>query len=155
MTILLDQRAESLFHRIDRINSALQEPIHWELAVDPVLQNADSHLVTTAAIYLASELRGSSGKIVGAFRDNQEEHSVRKNKNERNPEQSVPAPRPANVARIPENDVANVSDAAQIKESQIRDLAFRLYEERGCRSGHDLEDWLEAESIISSQAKAA
>ena len=38
-----------------------------------------------------------------------------------------------------------------IQIEQIRELAFRLYEERGHRDGHDVEDWLEAEAIILGQ----
>jgi hypothetical protein len=34
------------------------------------------------------------------------------------------------------------------REEQIQRKAYELYEKRGCRSGHDLEDWLEAEKAI-------
>ena len=41
-------------------------------------------------------------------------------------------------------------------EEQIRNRAYQLYEERGPEDGHDLEDWLSAESEISRMvAKAA
>jgi hypothetical protein len=36
----------------------------------------------------------------------------------------------------------------------ISKRAFELYEKRGGRHGHDLEDWLEAERLILSQKKA-
>jgi acetyl-CoA synthetase len=33
----------------------------------------------------------------------------------------------------------------------IRAQAYRFYEERGCEHGHDLEDWLQAESEVTGQ----
>jgi len=30
-------------------------------------------------------------------------------------------------------------------QDQIRDRAYELYLQRGCRDGHDMEDWLDAE----------
>ncbi len=32
----------------------------------------------------------------------------------------------------------------------IRDVARRLYEQKGCRPGQDLENWLEAERLVKS-----
>ena len=43
----------------------------------------------------------------------------------------------------------------QDPEHEVRELAFRLYEERGRESGHDVEDWLKAEAIIRERGKAA
>jgi hypothetical protein len=43
-------------------------------------------------------------------------------------------------------------------EEQIRTRAFELYEERGREDGHEVEDWLRAETEItntSANAKAA
>jgi hypothetical protein len=40
-------------------------------------------------------------------------------------------------------------------QSRIRDLAYRLYLQRGCIDGHDLEDWLEAEAIVRHGGKLA
>jgi hypothetical protein len=43
-------------------------------------------------------------------------------------------------------------------QDQIRRRAFELYEERGRADGHDLADWLQAESKVTqrrSKAKAA
>ncbi len=34
------------------------------------------------------------------------------------------------------------------KEEQIRQKAYELYEKKGCQSGHDQEDWFEAEKEI-------
>jgi hypothetical protein len=39
---------------------------------------------------------------------------------------------------------------------QVRRRAFELYEQRGREEGHELDDWLQAESeIVKQQAKAA
>ena len=40
-------------------------------------------------------------------------------------------------------------------EQQIRERAYELYEERGREDGHDLEDWLRAESEISPRVTKA
>ncbi len=36
-------------------------------------------------------------------------------------------------------------------QEQIRRRAFEIYEQRGREDGHDLEDWLQAESEIVQQ----
>jgi DUF2934 family protein len=43
--------------------------------------------------------------------------------------------------------------AGEIQE-QIRHLAYELYEQRGREDGHDLDDWLQAESEVTGKAKA-
>lgn len=52
------------------------------------------------------------------------------------------------MARIPVEKVHG-SDASRTAEEtltdQIRQLAFHLFENRGCAGGHDLDDWLAAE----------
>ena len=41
-------------------------------------------------------------------------------------------------------------------QEQVRRRAYELYEQRGQEDGHDLEDWLQAESDVARQrAKAA
>ena len=47
------------------------------------------------------------------------------------------------------------SNARMAKDAEIRELAFRLYEDRGRVDGHELEDWLEAESLIRQRGKFA
>lgn len=37
------------------------------------------------------------------------------------------------------------SSSATVSCEEIAKLAYLLFTERGCRHGHDLEDWLEAE----------
>ena len=74
---------------------------------------------------------------------------------ERSQERSVPQSEPANVAAISTTGVAEISNETGSNEAKTREMAFWLYEERGYRDGHDVEDWLEAEAVIRSQAKHA
>jgi len=39
-----------------------------------------------------------------------------------------------------------------ILEENIRQLAYRLYEERGCEDGHPVDDWLRAEREVRAFA---
>ncbi|MGB8782057.1 MAG: DUF2934 domain-containing protein [Terriglobales bacterium] len=39
-------------------------------------------------------------------------------------------------------------------EEQIRERAYQLYEQRGREDGHDLDDWLRAESEVAGKTKA-
>ena len=38
---------------------------------------------------------------------------------------------------------------------RISQKAFELWQERGCRDGHDLEDWLDAEAIVMEEIHEA
>jgi Protein of unknown function (DUF2934) len=41
-------------------------------------------------------------------------------------------------------------------QQQVRRRAFELYEQRGREDGHDLEDWLQAESeLVQQRTKTA
>ena len=71
---------------------------------------------------------------------------------EHNREQSTAESQPTNLAPILRPKVPSTSDEPSPQEVQVRDLAFHLYEERGCRDGQALEDWLEAETIIRKVA---
>jgi hypothetical protein len=44
----------------------------------------------------------------------------------------------------------STESAGEVQE-QIRRRAYALYEERGRTEGHDLEDWLQAESEVTQQ----
>jgi len=44
----------------------------------------------------------------------------------------------------------STESASEVQE-QIRRRAYALYEERGSTDGHDLEDWLQAESEVTQQ----
>jgi Protein of unknown function (DUF2934) len=43
----------------------------------------------------------------------------------------------------------------ELTEELIRVRAYQFYEERGCEDGHDLEDWLRAETEITGKKPAA
>lgn len=43
----------------------------------------------------------------------------------------------------------------ELTEELIRVRAYQFYEERGCEGGHDLEDWLQAETEIVGMKPAA
>jgi hypothetical protein len=50
----------------------------------------------------------------------------------------------------------NVTTSPIEREEQVRRRAFELYEQRGREDGHELDDWLQAESeLVLRQAKAA
>jgi hypothetical protein len=44
-----------------------------------------------------------------------------------------------------------VTKSAPELQEQIRRRAYELYEQRGRGDGHDLEDWLQAESEVTQQ----
>jgi hypothetical protein len=47
-----------------------------------------------------------------------------------------------------ENLVENAREYPTDTEEKIRSRAYELYEQRGCVFGHDLDDWLQAESEV-------
>jgi hypothetical protein len=49
--------------------------------------------------------------------------------------------------------IAETNDA--VTETQIQELAYKLYEERGRIDGYALQDWLEAESILRERGEPA
>lgn len=40
-----------------------------------------------------------------------------------------------------------------IQENEIRSIAYSIWQEEGCRDGHDCEHWLRAEVIWEQQQK--
>ena len=40
-------------------------------------------------------------------------------------------------------------------KERIANKAFELWEERGCRDGHDFEDWLDAETLVMEEIHEA
>jgi hypothetical protein len=42
----------------------------------------------------------------------------------------------------------------ELTEEYIRERAYQIYEQRGRRDGHDVEDWLQAESEIVGRKPA-
>lgn len=47
-----------------------------------------------------------------------------------------------------------IESIVEIQE-QVRRRAYELYEQRGREDGHDLEDWLQAESEVAQQGAKA
>lgn len=41
------------------------------------------------------------------------------------------------------------------QEERIRCRAYELYEQRGAEDGHDMDDWLQAESELIQRTRAA
>jgi len=74
-------------------------------------------------------------------------------------------PRPSKApAGIPDQPVAEVHESSRMatsksdaekREAMIRIVAYTFYERRGFISGHELEDWLEAEMEVDRQSAAA
>lgn len=40
-------------------------------------------------------------------------------------------------------------------KERIANKAFELWQERGCRDGHDFEDWLDAETVVMEEIHEA
>jgi len=53
----------------------------------------------------------------------------------------------------PAQTAASTSDA-EMREAMIRIAAYTFYERRGLVSGHELEDWLQAEMEVDRQLTA-
>jgi hypothetical protein len=68
--------------------------------------------------------------------------------NQANSAAAIPIQDPA-LGEIGDSNVRKANDA------EIRELAYRLYEVRGRVDGREMEDWLEAESIIRQGGKFA
>jgi hypothetical protein len=58
----------------------------------------------------------------------------------------------------PSRNGASIDSSLNTTESrndhEIRLLAFQLYEQRGRQPGHDVEDWLQAETEIAKRLTA-
>ena len=53
---------------------------------------------------------------------------------------------------FPTSHIAN--EPPEEIEEQIRQRAYQLYYERGAEDGHDLDDWLQAETEVRHKTKA-
>ena len=61
----------------------------------------------------------------------------------------------ANTSAIPTSKTQTTMSTVDLQE-QVRRRAFELYELRGREDGHELDDWLQAESeIVQQRTKAA
>ncbi len=70
------------------------------------------------------------------------------------------APRPARKARATDEAAgttrrspvaAGSGTGAAPREEMIRQAAYSFYEQRGCVDGYDLEDWLNAEALVTQR----
>jgi len=62
----------------------------------------------------------------------------------------VEIPQPI-ATRVPIAEEPIASEA--IADSEIAEVAFGLFEARGCEHGHDVEDWLAAEALIKERRR--
>ena len=61
---------------------------------------------------------------------------------------------PTSTTPAPPSDTRSVESPLDLQE-HVRRRAFELYEQRGREDGHELDDWLQAESeIVQQRAKA-
>ena len=44
----------------------------------------------------------------------------------------------------------DVESTREPTEDEIRDYAFHLYQQSGCKPGHDLDNWLEAKACLEA-----
>jgi hypothetical protein len=71
------------------------------------------------------------------------------------PEEPTAIPDLPSLAVYISPDPAASSSEADSLDRRIGELAYRLYEDRGRIDGFDLEDWLEAESMVRENGKFA
>lgn len=69
------------------------------------------------------------------------------------PEMSAPPVPVISKLAFASASVATTIDV--VTDTQIQQLAYKLYEERGRVDGSDQQDWFEAESILREHGKAA
>jgi len=58
---------------------------------------------------------------------------------------------PARPTAIPRQTPTQVTKSTPDLQEQIRRRAYELYEQRGRDDGHELDDWLQAESELTQQ----
>ncbi len=61
------------------------------------------------------------------------------------------------ILKMKKPTISEMVDVAQevALEQKVRSRAYELYQRRGGEDGHELDDWLQAESELSTKAKAA
>jgi hypothetical protein len=57
------------------------------------------------------------------------------------------------IREIPVKEVTEFSLGGDSIRQRIAEKAYDLYQFRGCCHGHDLDDWLEAERMVSAELK--
>jgi hypothetical protein len=46
---------------------------------------------------------------------------------------------------------SQTNDSSSVRQEQVPGRVYEIYEQRGKENGHDLDDWLRAESEITQQ----
>ena len=59
------------------------------------------------------------------------------------------------MPRKPEKPATSDIGSQELTEEIIRMRAYQLFEQRGCRHGNDLEDWLQAEAEVLGKKPGA
>ena len=59
--------------------------------------------------------------------------------------------KPARPAATPRQALTQVTKSTPDLQEQIRLRAYGLYEQHGRNEGHELDDWLQAESEVTQQ----
>ena len=62
---------------------------------------------------------------------------------------------PAAKTTTPRSQTKKSSSAQQVPLSDVAQVAYELYLERGREDGHDLEDWLRAEEIVRERQRSS
>jgi hypothetical protein len=62
--------------------------------------------------------------------------------------------KPTTTMPTPSQTIYQTLESIELEE-QIRLRAYKLYEQRGREDGHDLEDWLRAESEVTEKKARA
>ncbi len=62
--------------------------------------------------------------------------------------------KPAQAIPISPRTGYQATESTTDLQEQIRRRAYELYEQRGRDDGHELDDWLQAESELEAQQKA-
>lgn len=63
-----------------------------------------------------------------------------------------PAAAAAKKTKVAKRPPADTAGTGEGHAEAVRQMAYRLYLERGCADGHEVEDWLRAEALVSQQA---
>jgi hypothetical protein len=65
------------------------------------------------------------------------------------------SPIPSIPSIVPPSHQTGTSRESENQDSEIRELAYKLYEERGRAEGQALQDWFDAEVIVRQGGKVA
>lgn len=59
------------------------------------------------------------------------------------------------VPRSPDPAAKDAMATEAPDQARVRELAYALYQARGCLPGHDVEDWLAAEAALAAELQSA